>query len=106
MTKWKRKVDNKMKSYGDIDFDKKIIRVNKKKSKASGRKGEVLDTIVHEEMHKKYPEKGEKKIRKLTKRMISEMDENEKKNFYSKFYKHKKIKTEIIFGNEGDFKLT
>jgi len=28
---WKRKVDNKMRDYGEIDYDKKLIKINKKK---------------------------------------------------------------------------
>lgn len=56
---YKRKIDKSMHSYGEIDFDKKTIRVNP-------RKGELLNTIVHEELHRKFPDKGERWIKKKT----------------------------------------
>ena len=46
-----------MKDYGDTDFDNKEIRVNPKK------RG-LLNTIIHEELHRKHPDKPEKWIRK------------------------------------------
>lgn len=57
---WKRKVDKKMKDYGDIDYQKKRIRINPKK-------GEMLTTILHEEEHRKYPSKTEKLVEKAAK---------------------------------------
>lgn len=56
-----RKVDKKMKNYGDIDDKKKVIRINP-------RHGDLLNTILHEEAHKKHPKMLEKNITKLTKR--------------------------------------
>jgi len=54
---YKRKVDSKMRSFGEIDFEKKSIRINPKK-------GEVLNTIVHEEVHRRYPDKSERWVKK------------------------------------------
>lgn len=56
---YKRKVDRGMHIYGDIDFTNKVIRVNP-------RKGELLNTIIHEELHRKFPDKGERWIKKRT----------------------------------------
>ena len=55
--KYSRKIDTKMKSYGDIDDEKKIIRVNPKK-------GELLNTILHEEEHRRDMKANEKNIKK------------------------------------------
>lgn len=55
--KYSRKVDTRMKSYGDIDSEKKIIRVNPKK-------GDLINTILHEEEHRKDMKANEKIIRK------------------------------------------
>lgn len=52
-----RKVDRKMKDYGEIDEKKKVIRVNPKK-------GDLLNTVLHEEAHRIYPKLTEKQIRK------------------------------------------
>jgi len=52
-----RKVDRKMRDYGEIDYDKKVIRVNPKK-------GDLINTILHEELHKQHPGWNEKKVKK------------------------------------------
>jgi len=77
-----------MRYFGDTDLGGKKIRVNKKKSKKEG-PGEVLDTIVHEEMHRKHPKMKEKNIRKKTKRSVGRMSKKEKNKHYSKFTKPK-----------------
>lgn len=82
---YKRKVNNRMHAFGDTDLDKKIIRVNKKKSKKDGGKGEVLDTIVHEAAHAKHPKMKEKNIRKHTKRLIGKLNKRHKKSYYNLF---------------------
>ncbi len=61
--KWKRVTDNKMRWHGDIDYDKKIIRVNKAKKK-NKKKGEISNTIVHEEIHRQHPQMHEKTVAK------------------------------------------
>ena len=74
--KYKRKVDNKMRWSGDIDDKKGIIRINKSK-------GDVLDTIVHEETHRKHPKMHEKTVREETRRLISKMTPKQKSLYYN-----------------------
>lgn len=57
--KYTRKVDNKMRKFGEIDYEKKEIRINPKK-------GDLINTILHEENHRKDPKLSEKKIIKKT----------------------------------------
>ncbi len=90
--KYERVVDNRMHGYGDIDFKKKIIRVNKKRSKKAG-PGEVLDTIVHEETHRKHPKMHEKTVRKETKEAIKKMSPTQKSKQYSRYDKESRRKT-------------
>lgn len=96
--KWKRKVDNRMHSYGEVDYNKKLIRVNKKKArknpllkrpinKHAHRYPDVLDTIVHEEMHVSHPKRTEKQVRRMTKNKIKRMSPKQKKKHYNKFRK-------------------
>ena len=59
---WKRKVDKRMKDSGEIDDSKKVIRVNP-------RKGELINTIIHEELHKKHPKKAEKWVKRKAKKV-------------------------------------
>ncbi|HHI04322.1 MAG TPA: hypothetical protein ENL45_02135 [Candidatus Woesearchaeota archaeon] len=58
---FKRKVDRSMHDYGEINYSKKIIRVNP-------RKGDLLNTIIHEELHRQYPNKPEAWIKKKSKK--------------------------------------
>jgi hypothetical protein len=81
---WLRVVDNKMRWHGDIDDEKKIIRVNKSPSK-NKKPGEILNTIVHEEMHKIHPQMYEKNIKKETKHKIGSMRQKEKNKLYNKY---------------------
>jgi len=59
--KFARKVDRKMHSAGEIDYEKKRIRINPKK-------GDVVNTIYHEEVHRQYPNWSEKRVRKEAKK--------------------------------------
>ena len=55
-----REVNTKLRHCGDADTDKRKIRVNPKK-------GDLINTCIHEEMHLKHPKMSEKKIKKKTK---------------------------------------
>jgi uncharacterized membrane protein len=81
---WKFKVDNRMHGHGDIDYDQKVIRVNKSKNK-NKRPGEKLDTIVHELNHLRHQKMTERQIVKKTKRDIKKMSPKRKQKLYSKF---------------------
>lgn len=90
---YKRVVDNKMRDYGDIDFDKSVIRVNKKKSKQwtkKHKKAGILDTIAHEEMHRKHPQMSEKVVKKKAEKQVGSMGKREKAKNYSKYIAQRK----------------
>lgn len=86
MKKFKRVVDNKMRGYGDIDLKKKVIRVNKARCKTR-QKGEIIDTIVHEELHRLHPKKGEREIEKLTTKKVKSMNTIVKHRLYGSYAK-------------------
>ena len=95
--KYKKVVDNKMKgAYGETDFEKKQIRINKKrhakgkphdKRTKKNRDGSasIIDTIVHEEMHAKHPKMKERTVRKLTPKKVLKMSVEAKKKKYSQY---------------------
>ena len=58
---YQRLIDRSMHDYGETDFDKKRIRVNP-------RKGDLINTVIHEELHKAYPDKSEKWIKNKSKK--------------------------------------
>jgi hypothetical protein len=79
---YKRIVDNNMRWQGDIDEENRVIRVNKVKSK---KKSTIIDTILHEEMHKDHPQMHEKTVYKKTKEQIATMLAERKQKFYNKY---------------------
>ncbi len=91
-----RKVDNKMHGYGDFDEATGQIRINKKRAKKDPmhkrpiKKGakkypEVLDSIVHEEFHKRNPKATEKKTYKATKKIVKKLTPKAKKKLYGRY---------------------
>ena len=79
---WSHVTDNKLRgAYGETDYEKQRIRVNKKKHKKD--KELLLDTIVHEEIHKKHPKMKEKNVKKLAASKTKKMSTKTKKRHYS-----------------------
>ena len=91
---WKYKIDNKMRgAFGETDYDKKVIRVNKKRhksksvlkiSKKKDGNEHLGKTIYHEELHRKHPKMYEKTVRKKEKD-FDKLSKKQKKKLYSKF---------------------
>lgn len=85
--KFKKIVDNKSKYYGDTDFDKHLIRINKQMNKHKGRKGELLDSIMHEKSHVLHPKMKEKNIEKLASKITKHMSKKAKQSAYKPYEK-------------------
>lgn len=73
-----RKVDRKMKDFGEFDDDKKQIRVNPAK-------GGLLNTILHEEEHAKDFKANESKIKKRAKKKEKKLTINKAIKLLSRF---------------------
>ncbi len=84
---YKRKVDRKMRSYGDIDFENKIIRIN-----PSYKQGGLLNTIIHEELHRQHIDWTEKKIKKESKKREKSLTIAEASKLLKKYMKKKRKK--------------
>lgn len=92
--KYQWEVDNKMRgAFAEVDFEKKVVRVNKKrhKSKSAGRisknpdgSEKLIDTLVHENEHILDPLATEKQVKKRAKRKVEKMSKKQKAKFYSK----------------------
>lgn len=96
--KYKRKigkVPGDKRAYGSTDWDKKVITINKanhkKKSHGKGiRKNKdgtanMLDTMIHEEMHANHPKMHEKTVRRKTITKYKRLTREQKKKIYSRF---------------------
>jgi len=80
---YKRKVDRSMHDYGDIDEENQVIRVNP-------RKGELLNTIIHEELHRTHPDWTETKVRKASKKKELTLTMAEAAKLIGRFRKKRK----------------
>ncbi len=94
----KRKIDNKMGSYGETDLRNKTIKINKKLIKKNPSKvrpvnkgakkyPDLLDTIYHEELHIKHPKMTEKDVRKKTTKAVRTLTKKQKARLYGKYKK-------------------
>ncbi len=63
---YKYKIDKTLKIYGYCDWDNKEIVINPAK-------GGLIDTIIHEELHRKHPYWSERKVIAKTKKIESRM---------------------------------
>ena len=75
---------------GDTDLANRVIRINKnlhKKVKKTGKEGELINTIVHEELHRKHPKMLEKTVRKKTKEEVRKLSEPQKHKLYGYYAK-------------------
>ncbi len=80
----KHKTDNKMRSMGEYDERTRKVRINKKMAKKAGR-GQVLDTIVHEEYHVRNPKATEKTTYKKTKQIKKKLTPKAKAKLYGRY---------------------
>jgi hypothetical protein len=88
MSKAKRftyKEDKHMHAFGDIDYQKNIIRVNPTK-------GDLVNTILHEEMHRKHPDMPHRTLNKKVQKKIARMDVKAHVKVLKKFLKKTKGK--------------
>lgn len=92
---WKYKTGKVKGGFGETDFSKKTITIDKKKHKRGAKVGHLtknkdgsenmMTSIMHEEMHKRHPKKSEKAVEKLARAMKSRMSPKQKKRMYAKF---------------------
>jgi hypothetical protein len=79
------KEDKRMRAFGAIDYRKNIIRVNPTK-------GDLVNTILHEEMHRKHPDMPHRTLNKKVKQKIAQMDVKAHLKVLKKFLKKTKRK--------------
>lgn len=80
--RWRWVVDNRMRDYGDIDFERRVIRINH----AMHRRGResLLDTLFHEELHRLFPSLGERAICAMTRVLLPTLSPRYRAWLYSR----------------------
>ena len=79
---WRWAVDNRMRDYGEIDFERRIIRINHAMHK---RERELLiDTLFHEELHRLFPNLGERAICAMTRVLLPTLSQSYRAWLYAR----------------------
>jgi len=84
---WKWVVDNRMRDYGETDYERRVVRINRvlhRKHRVS-----LLDTLLHEELHVQYPFLSERMVCELTAVRLPHLAARDKARLYAKV-RHRK----------------
>ena len=93
---WKYVVGNIKGAYGETDFTKKTVKINKQYHKSKGDhppdikknkdgSASMVDTAQHELIHKQHPKMWEKTVRKLTPKKVKKLSKKTKQKLLNKF---------------------
>jgi hypothetical protein len=66
--RWRWVVDNRMRDYGDIDYERRVIRINHEMHRRE--RESLIDTLFHEELHRMFPNLGERAICAMTRVLL------------------------------------
>lgn len=80
--RWRWVVDNRMRDYGDIDYERRVIRINHAMHKRE--RESLIDTIFHEELHRLFPSLGERAICALTRTLLPTLSRQYRSWLYSR----------------------
>ena len=79
---WRWIVDDRMRDYGEINYSRRVIRINRAMHK---REGELLiDTLFHEELHRMFPVLGERAICAMTRLLLPTLSQRYRKWLYAR----------------------
>jgi hypothetical protein len=79
---WRWVVDNRMRNYGDIDYERRVIRINHAMHKDE--RGALIDTLFHEELHRMFPRLGEQAILAMTRTLLPTLSQRYRAWLYSR----------------------
>ena len=78
--KWKHRESNKIKEAGITKYHSKTIVINPSK-------GDIISTILHERVHKEFPEFSEVLVLKLEAYILRNLNMRQQKKILDKFIK-------------------
>ena len=79
---WRGLVDDRMRDYGEINYSRRVIRINRAMHK---RDGELLiDTLFHEELQRMFPVLGERAICAMTRLLLPTLSQRYRQWLYSR----------------------
>jgi hypothetical protein len=83
--RWRWVVDNRMRDYGDIDYQRRVIRINHTMHKQDGER--LIDTLFHEELHRLFPNLGERAVCDLTRTLLPTLNARYRNWLYARIKK-------------------
>jgi hypothetical protein len=79
---WRWVIDDRMRNFGDIDFNRRIIRINRRLHKQEGEL--LIDTLFHEELHRMFPRLSERAVCLMTKVLLPTLSARYRHYLYSR----------------------
>jgi hypothetical protein len=79
---WRWIVDDRMRDYGEINYCRRVIRINRAMHKREG--ALLIDTLFHEELHRMFPVLGERAICAMTRLLLPTLSQCYRKWLYSR----------------------
>jgi hypothetical protein len=80
--RWRWVVDDRMRDYGDIDYDRRTIRINR--AMHTRNRESLIDTLFHEELHRLLPYLGERAVCGLTRLLLPTLSTRYRRWLYSR----------------------
>jgi hypothetical protein len=79
---WRWIVDDRMRDYGETDYERRVIRINRIMHRKYGES--LIDTLFHEELHRKFPLLGERTICAMTRVLLPTLSKRYKAWLYAR----------------------
>ncbi len=79
---WCWVVDNNMRHYGEIDYERRVIRINHALHREE--RGALIDTLFHEELHRLFPNLDERAICSMTRILLPTLSRQYRAWLYSR----------------------
>jgi hypothetical protein len=79
---WRWVVDDRMRDYGEINYVRRVIRINRAMHKQDGEL--LIDTLFHEELHRMFPILGERAICAMTRLLLPTLSQRYRRWLYSR----------------------
>ena len=79
---WLWVVDNRMRDYGEINYQRRVIRINHAMHKEE--RGSLIDTLFHEELHRLFPNLSERAICTMTRLLLPTLSRQYRAWLYSR----------------------
>ena len=79
---WRWVVDNRMRNYGETNFERRIVRINKDLHRKDGEL--LIDTLFHEELHRMFPYLSERAVCGMTKLLLPTLSPRYRARLYAR----------------------